>query len=171
MMSSLMANSVTAVPLEAGQSDMTKSGLSRESSRRTPGRLVESTAESRTTSPSESRQNPSRIAFRVAVSARESLRVAGIDIENVAGRLGGKIAGEEIDPFGDVLRQHRKFQHRSLAIDFLEFVFRYLVGGGALRPPFTGPDFRAAQHRVRIDGVDADAMRRAFQRQAPREVQ
>src|SRR5437868_2809513 len=36
-------------------------------------------------------------------SPRKRLRIAGINIENVAGRLGGKIARKEIDALGDVL--------------------------------------------------------------------
>ena len=47
---------------------------------------------------------------------------------------------------------------------FFQFVRRHMVGGGALLAPFAGPDLRAAQHRVGIDRVDADAELGAFQR-------
>src|SRR3984957_17751393 len=100
----------------------------------------------------------------------ESLRIAGVDIQYIARRFGRQVAGEEIDTLGDILRQHRQLQQRALAIDFLELVLRDLVGGGALLAPFAGPDFRAAQDGVGIDGVDPDAMRGAFQREAAREV-
>ena len=45
-----------------------------------------------------------------------------------------------------------------------------MLDAGALRPPFALPDLRAAQHGVRIDRVDADAERRAFEREAAREM-
>ena len=48
---------------------------------------------------------------------------------------------------------------------------RLLVLRRALLGPFALPDARAAQHRVGIDDIHANAERRAFERQASRQMQ
>ena len=63
-----------------------------------------------------------------------------------------------------------ELQQRALAVMLLQLVRAHLVGGGALLAPFAGPDLGAAQHRVGVDRVDADAELRAFQRQAAGEM-
>lgn len=105
-----------------------------------------------------------------STSAREALGVAGVDIDDVAGRLGRHVGGEEVNRFGDVFREDRALQHRALAVVLLKLVRLHRIGGGALFAPFAGPYLRAAQHGVGVDGVDPDLVLRALQRQAAGKV-
>ena len=77
---------------------------------------------------------------------------------------------EKVDALGDVFGENRQFQHRALAIDVFELIFRDLVGRRALLAPLAFPNSRPPQYRVGINRVDADAVHRAFQRQAAGEM-
>ena len=96
--------------------------------------------------------------------------VAGVDVEDVAGAFRREIGGEVVDRLGDVLGEHGPLQQRALAVDLFELGLGDLVRRRPLRPPLPLPDLRAAQNRVRIDGVGADAVGRAFERKAAREM-
>src|SRR5215216_3740110 len=68
-------------------------------------------------------------------SPREAHRVAGIDIDDVAGRLCRQVGGEKVRGLGNVFRQDVELQEAPLAIVLLEFVRIELVGGGTLLAP------------------------------------
>ena len=97
-------------------------------------------------------------ALRILAGERDY--VAGVDVDDVAGRLRRRVGSEEVGRLGDILRKDRQLQQRALPIDLLQLVDRHLVRLGALVAPLALPDLRAAQHRVGIDAVDADAVRR-----------
>ena len=85
-------------------------------------------------------------AWRAPIgSAREGLGVAGVDVEDVAGRLGGAVGGEEGHRLGDVLRQHLALQQAALAVVRLQRLAGIdAVGVGALLAPVAVPYARAA---------------------------
>src|SRR6188474_565466 len=102
---------------------------------------------------------------------RKRAGIAGVDVHDIARRLGGTLRGEECHGFGHIFRVHAALEQAALAIYRLEFVDALLILGGTLLRPFALPDSRPAQHRVRIDDIDANAKRRAFEREAAREMQ
>src|SRR3954468_3659104 len=92
---------------------------------------------------------------------------AAVDVQHVAGALSGAPVGREVqDRRGDVLGQDVDPEGRPLAVVLLELVGLYPIVGGALLAPRGVPDARALEHRVRVDGVDADAVRPALLCQA-----
>src|SRR5688572_18132858 len=101
----------------------------------------------------------------------ESAGVAGIDVHDVARRLGGTLGSEECHGLGHILRINAALEQAALAVDSLEIVDAGLVLRSALCRPFALPDARTAQYGVRVDHVHANRMRRAFQREATRQVQ
>src|SRR5882724_12651282 len=95
-------------------------------------------------------------------SARIRGRDAAVDVDDVPGRLLGTRAGEERNRFGDVLGIDLHLQHASVAIEGRQVVLTHLVGDRARCLPIRRPDAGSFDHRVRIDGVDADPERTAF---------
>ena len=53
---------------------------------------------------------------------RKALRVAGVDVDDVAGRFRRHVGGEEIDRLGDVLGKTLTLQQRALAVVLLQLV-------------------------------------------------
>src|SRR5258705_4522353 len=98
-------------------------------------------------------------------------RGAAVDVDDVPGRLLGTGAGKERNRFGDVLSVDLDFQHASLAVERRKVVLAHLVGDRARGFPIGGPDARAFDHRVRVDGVDADPEGTAFVREHASEVE
>nr|GEU28680.1 hypothetical protein [Tanacetum cinerariifolium] len=96
--------------------------------------------------------------------------VARVDVQDITSTLGRFGAGQEVHGFGDVLGQHAQFEHAAVAVERFDVVGLDLVGLGALLLPLAVPDARTADHGVRIDHVDADAVRRAFERNAAGQV-
>src|SRR6266404_674480 len=95
-------------------------------------------------------------------SARIRGRDAAVDVDDVPGRLLRTRAGEERDRFGDVLGVDLHLQHASVAIEGGQVVLTHLVGDRARCLPIRRPDAGSFDHRIRIDGVDADPERTAF---------
>src|SRR6478672_5432951 len=95
---------------------------------------------------------------KLIVSPREGGGIAGVDVQEIARRLVGEVGGEEIDALRDVLGIDGALQQRALAVMLLELVLGDLERGGALGTPGSLPDLGAAQHRVGIDGVHANAV-------------
>src|SRR5262245_32099270 len=99
-------------------------------------------------------------------SARDRRQMSGVDVQDVARRLRPHLRGEERDGLGDVLRIHALLQQAALPVELLDLVLRDLVAGGALGAPRSAPDARTLDHRIGIDDVDADLMRRALDGEA-----
>src|SRR6267142_1750952 len=104
-------------------------------------------------------------------SARIRGRDAAVDVDDVPGRLLGTRAGEERDRFGNVLGVDLHLQHASVAIEGRQVVLAHLVGNRARGLPVGRPDTRAFDHRIRVDGVDANPEGTAFVRENASEVE
>ncbi len=85
--------------------------------------------------------------------------------------LAERSLAKKADRLGDVLGIDAALQQAALAVVLLERFLVDAVGRRALLAPLARPDARAAQHRVGVDDVAADAERRALEREAAREVQ
>src|SRR6266700_3123083 len=91
-------------------------------------------------------------------SARIRRRDAAIDVEDIAGALHRACRrGEERHSLGDILRQDVDSQRRALAVHLLQLIGCHAVCCRTSLSPRAVPDARAGQHRVRVDGVHANA--------------
>src|SRR6476646_7255291 len=97
-------------------------------------------------------------------SARIRGRHAAVDVDDVPGRLLGTRARQERNRFGDILGVDLHLQHAPIAIEGRQVVLAHFVGDRARRLPIRRPDAGSFDHRIRIDGVDADPERTAFVR-------
>src|SRR5713101_8453489 len=98
-------------------------------------------------------------------------RDATIDIEHIAGTLGGTHRrSEEGNSLGDISRVDIDPQRRPFAVYFFELIGGHAVSRRAFLPPGAVPDTRPGQHCIWIDRVDANAKLSALFGQATRQV-
>src|SRR5687768_9487954 len=88
-----------------------------------------------------------------AWSARKRGHVPGVDVDQVARRLGGALGGEEEDRFGDVLGVHAAAEQAAGAVVGFELLLLDAVGARAFGAPLARPDAGALQDGVGIDDV------------------
>ena len=74
---------------------------------------------------------------------------------------------EREDGVGDVLRQDLPLEQGPLGVVRAELLLRYPVDGSAFGAPAAGEDPGPADHAVRVDAVDADAVAAEFGGQQP----
>src|SRR5436309_14564867 len=84
---------------------------------------------------------------------------AAVDVDDVSGRFGRARAREERDRLGDVFGEHGDAELRSALVEGLQFVRADAVRARAFGLPVGRPDARALDHRVGVDGVDANPVR------------
>src|SRR3712207_1430180 len=117
------------------------------------------------------RSGRSRESSRLSLAGVRVLDPA-VDVKDVArAPRGTRLGGEVQHGVGDVLGQHVDLEHVALAVVLFQVLGLYTVGGGAFLAPGGAPNPRAAQDRVGVYRVDADALGTALFGQTPRQVQ